>query len=148
MPHAKKAGPNLERPKSKKTYHFNQPKIVNNGIWVVLNSGIVSEEAVSMVQNHYIPSGLPHMIFCQGVSDGISMYQAGYEQWVKRNSFIPLDDGIPIVEVRMPRHAGPSTNAIMREIPRMSVEQSHNLSRRMFARTAEDRAKELYDDAE
>ncbi|OSL43836.1 hypothetical protein EARG_02780 [Escherichia coli H461] len=30
----------------------------------------------------------------------------------------------------------------------MSVEKSHAISRRMFARTAEDMAQELYDDAE
>lgn len=39
-------------------------------------------------------------------------------------------------------------NPVMREVPKMSVEQSHALSRRMLARTAEERARELYDDAE
>lgn len=34
------------------------------------------------------------------------------------------------------------------EIPRMSVEQSHALSKRMFARTDDDMVQELYDDAE
>ncbi|MGY5368755.1 hypothetical protein ACXGQP_15595 [Enterobacter oligotrophicus] len=37
---------------------------------------------------------------------------------------------------------------VMREVPKMSVEQSQAISRRMFARTADDMAQELYDDAE
>ncbi|ENY1164163.1 hypothetical protein ACND61_003253 [Escherichia coli] len=37
---------------------------------------------------------------------------------------------------------------VMHEVPKMSVEKSHAISRRMFARTAEDMAQELYDDAE
>ena len=37
---------------------------------------------------------------------------------------------------------------VMHEVPKMSVENSHAISRRMFARTAEDMAQELYDDAE
>lgn len=36
----------------------------------------------------------------------------------------------------------------MREVPKMSVEKSQAISRRMFSRTAEDMAQELYDDAE
>lgn len=39
-------------------------------------------------------------------------------------------------------------NVAMREVPRMSVEKSQAISRRMFARTADDMAQELYDDAE
>ncbi|MCW7006870.1 hypothetical protein NYV40_18470 [Escherichia coli] len=41
-----------------------------------------------------------------------------------------------------------SHEVVMREVPKMSVEKSHAISRRMFARTAEDMAQELYDDAE
>ncbi|MEB0942256.1 hypothetical protein [Citrobacter braakii] len=37
---------------------------------------------------------------------------------------------------------------VMHEVPKMSVEKSHAISRRMFARTVEDMAQELYDDAE
>lgn len=37
---------------------------------------------------------------------------------------------------------------VMREVPKMSVEKSQAISRRMFARTADDMAQELYDDAE
>ncbi|MEA5200612.1 hypothetical protein [Enterobacter hormaechei] len=41
-----------------------------------------------------------------------------------------------------------SHEVVMREVPKMSVEKSQAISRRMFARTADDMAQELYDDAE
>lgn len=41
-----------------------------------------------------------------------------------------------------------SPEVVMREVPKMSVEKSQAISRRMFARTADDMAQELYDDAE
>lgn len=44
--------------------------------------------------------------------------------------------------------AAVSREVVLREVPRMSVEKSQAISRRMFARTADDMAQELYDDAE
>ena len=44
--------------------------------------------------------------------------------------------------------AAVSQEVVMREVPKMSVERSQAISRRMFARTAGDMAQELYDDAE
>lgn len=150
MPHTKKAGPNLERAKSKKTHRLLPVNVVNDGVVLVVNSGMVSEEAIRRVQRHRIAP------YFQGRSNSASAYQAGYEHGLSRYQLIPLDDGIPAFEVRMatPCDASAKRNedfvakAVMREIPQMSVEQSHALSRRMFARTAEDMAKELYDDAE
>lgn len=142
MHRTKRAGPNLERAKSKKTHRLLPVNVVNDGVVLVVNSGMVSEEAIRRVQRHRIAP------YFQGRSNSASVYQAGYEHGLSRYQLIPLDDGIPAFEVRMPRHASPATNGVMREIPKMSVEQSHALSRRMFARTAEDMAQELYDDAE
>lgn len=42
----------------------------------------------------------------------------------------------------------PEVKLAMREVPKMSVEKSQAISRRMFARTTDDMAQELYDDAE
>ena len=142
MHRTKRAGPNLERAKLKKTHRLLPVNVVNDGVVLVVSSGMVSEEAIRRVQRHRIAP------YFQGRGSKASAYQAGYEHGLSRYQLIPLDDGIPLIEVRMPQHASPATNGVMREIPKMSVEQSHALSRRMFARTAEDMAQELYDDAE
>lgn len=147
MHRTKRAGPNLERAKSKKTHRLLPVNVVNDGVVLVVNSEMISEEAISRAQRHRIAP------YFQGRGNSASAYRARYEHVLSRLQLIPLDQAVEVrittpCNVSAKRNGDFVTKAVMREIPQMSIEQSHALSRRMFARTAEDMAQELYDDAE
>lgn len=152
MPHTKKAGPKHSSAKLSKHTYLLQPPVVNNGFLIMNNGAEVSAAAARILKYNHIHNSSMTVEEFQGLTRCIFNYQAGYEAALMRRMF---PTGVRVLgseDFMKPYHyESPAELKLqigMREIPKMSIEQSHALSRRMFARTAEDMAQELYDDAE
>ena len=85
MQRTKKAGPNLERAKSKKTYrplpvHVN---VVNDVVMIVVNGRVASEEALGGADRHGFAPYFHGVNYCKaayqtGYYHGLSGYNSGY----------------------------------------------------------------------
>lgn len=155
MPHTKKAGPKQSPVvKTKYLYPF-QTNIVNKGIFIVYNGEQVAGPVVRAFEdncNHHASLHVNNYSDSGKCSLGL---QYRYDKSLVIRDDLPcriqgmsFHDKLKLWSYHTEEKEKNEAKAGMREIPKMSIEQSHALSRRMFARTAEDMAQELYDDAE
>ncbi|EPL5251137.1 hypothetical protein LM902_002272 [Klebsiella oxytoca] len=152
MHHTKKAGPKFMPVKYFKTNVPLQTHVTNNGTYIIIHSGVASEDKVEALKRRYISHAPMAMHDYNGIHKCHVIYNLGdytatssLEEEIRKMAPYSLKILESVEYQREPAH---QATMFMREVPKMSIEQSHALSRRMFARTAEERAEELYDDAE
>ncbi|HBC6590824.1 hypothetical protein JNA99_07580 [Klebsiella oxytoca] len=152
MHQTKKAGPKFMPVKYFKSTAPLHTHINTSGTVIVFNGSEVSESAVEALKKRYISTSPLTVHDYHGANKGQFAYFIAYN--AIKSSLAEVTSNTPPYLLKIPEpvecHIVPAPQAAMpmREIPKMSIEQSHAISRRMFARTAEERAEELYDDAE
>lgn len=152
MHQTKKAGPKFVPGKHFKSTAPLHTHINTSGTVIVFNGSEVCESAVEALKTRYIlPAPLSFHDY-QRMNKSHFGYFIAYN--AIKSSLAEVTSNAPPYLLKISQsvecHTVPAPQAAMpmREIPKMSIEKSHAISRRIFARTAEERAEELYDDAE
>ncbi|WP_135718222.1 hypothetical protein [Klebsiella pneumoniae] len=78
MHRTKRAGPNPERAKSKKTLPATQSVVVTGGAQLVFHNWIVSDETLMTIKSHPFSSDYLSANYFYGVNNCCTAYQAGY----------------------------------------------------------------------